>query len=133
MCRCRSGMGGYKMIYDPKPFGTALKNARMERKLTQAELAEKLDISLSYLKDLERFRNDPSFKVFERTVRYFNISADDVIYPEREQTDETRQKVLRLLKRCDEEQMKMILAAAEALLSDSDKNSEPKRRIPGKR
>ncbi len=121
------------MIYDPKPFGTALKNARMERKLTQAELAEKLDISLSYLKDLERFRNDPSFKVFERTVRYFNISADDVIYPEREQTDETRQKVLRLLRRCDEEQMKMILAVAEALLSDSDKNSEPKRQIPGKR
>lgn len=114
------------MIYDPKPFGTALKNARVERKLTQAELAEKLDISLSYLKDLERFRNNPSYKVFERTVRYFNISADAVIYPEREQTDGTYQKVLRLLRSCDERQMRVILETAQALLSADGKIPEPK-------
>ena len=40
------------MTYEPKQFGIVLKNARMNKKLTQAELAEILDISLSYLKDL---------------------------------------------------------------------------------
>lgn len=44
------------MAIHPRQFGIVLKNARMDKKLTQAELAEILDISLPYLKDLERFR-----------------------------------------------------------------------------
>ncbi|MBD5498854.1 MAG: helix-turn-helix transcriptional regulator [Lachnospiraceae bacterium] len=71
------------MIFHPKQFGIVLKNARIDKKLTQAELAEILDISLSYLKDLERFRNNPSYEIFERVIRYFNLSADSVIYPNR--------------------------------------------------
>lgn len=39
------------MIYRPSQFGIVLKNARMDGKLTQAELVEMLDISLSYLND----------------------------------------------------------------------------------
>ena len=35
------------MALHPKQFGMVLKNVRMDKKLTQAELAEKLDISLS--------------------------------------------------------------------------------------
>ena len=56
------------MALHPKQFGIVLKNARMDKKLTQAELAEILDISLSYLKDLERFRNNPSYEVFEKVI-----------------------------------------------------------------
>ena len=69
------------MDYQPKQFGIVLKNARMNQKLTQAELAEILNISLPYLKDLERFRNNPSYEIFEKVIRYFNLSADIVIYP----------------------------------------------------
>lgn len=68
------------MAIHPRQFGIVLKNARMDKKLTQAELAEILDISLPYLKDLERFRNNPSYDVFEKVIRYFNLSADTVIY-----------------------------------------------------
>ena len=55
------------MAIHPRQFGIVLKNARMDKKLTQAELAEILDISLPYLKDLERFRNNPSYDVFEKS------------------------------------------------------------------
>ena len=100
-----------------KQFGIMLKNARIENNLTQAELAEILDISLSYLKDLERFRNNPSYEMFERIIRYFHLSADAVIYPEKDQTDSTCQKIERLLKLCNEQQLRVILATTEALLS----------------
>lgn len=40
------------MDFHPRQFGIVLKNARLDSKLTQAELAEILDISLSYLKNL---------------------------------------------------------------------------------
>lgn len=105
------------MNYRPKQFGIVLKNARMDKKLTQAELAEILDISLSYLKDLERFRNNPSYEVFERVIRYFNLSADSVIYPNQNLDDGTYQQVERLLTQCDERQLQVILATAESLLA----------------
>lgn len=108
------------MALHPKQFGTVLKNARMDKKLTQAELAEILDISLSYLKDLERFRNRPSYDVFEKVIRYFNLSADTVIYPNGNTTDDTYQKIERLLTRCDKDQLKVVLATTEALLSLCD-------------
>lgn len=113
------------MAMHPKQFGMVLKNARMDKKLTQAELAEKLDISLSYLKDLERFRNSPSYEVFEKVIHYFNLSADTVIYPNQHQANDTYQKIGRLLTRCDEGQLKVILATTEALLSVNEKPSEP--------
>ena len=86
-----------------------LKNARMDKKLTQAELAEILDISLSYLKDLERFQNNPSYEVFEKVIRYFNLSADTVIYPNENLTDSAYLQIERLLTRCDERQLHVIL------------------------
>lgn len=109
------------MALHPKQFGIVLKNARMNKKLTQAELAEILDISLSYLKDLERFRNNPSYEVFEKVIRYFNLSADTVIYPNQNISNSTYQQIERLLTRCDEGQLQVILATTEALLSANKK------------
>ena len=79
------------MALNPKQFGTVMKNARMDKKLTQAELAEILDLSLSYLKDLERFKNTPSLEVFAKTIQYFNLSADTVIYPDKNLHNDTYQ------------------------------------------
>lgn len=104
------------MKFHPTQFGIALKNARMNKHLTQAELAEELDISLSYLKDLERFRNNPSYEIFEKIVRYFNLSADTIIYPNTNSDDNTYQKIERLLTRCNEKQLHVVLATIEALL-----------------
>ena len=109
------------MALHPKQFGIVLKNARMDKKLTQAELAEILDISLSYLKDLEGFRNNPSYEVFEKVIRYFNLSADTVIYPNQNISNSTYQQIERLLTRCDEGQLQVILATTEALLSANKK------------
>lgn len=102
----------------PEQFGIVLKSARKERKLTQEELAEKLDISVPYLKDLEGFRNLPSYTIFERVIHYFNLPADMVLYPDRDSADDsTYQKIHRLLTHCDEEQLQVVLATTEALLS----------------
>lgn len=112
------------MTYHPNAFGTVLKNARMDKKLTQAELAEILDISLSYLKDLERFRNNPSYEVFEKVIHHFNLSADTVIYPNKNISNSTYQQLERLLTRCNNEQLHVILATTEALLSMDGNSSE---------
>ena len=108
------------MALNPKQFGIIIKNARMDKKLTQAELAEILDLSLCYLKDLERFKNTPSLEVFAKAIQYFNLSADTVIYPNKNLNNSTYQKIERRLLQCDEKQLKIILALTEAVLSVDD-------------
>lgn len=108
------------MALNPKQFGIIIKNARMDKKLTQAELAEILDLSLSYLKDLERFKNTPNLEVFAKAIQYFNLSADTVIYPNKNLNNSTYQKIERRLLQCDEKQLKIILALTEAVLSVDD-------------
>ena len=109
------------MALKPQSFGNALKNARKENRLTQAELAEKLDISLSYLKDLEYYRSLPSLELFVNVIEMFNLSADDVIHPESNKSNSTYKKIDRLLQRFDETQLNIILATAEAMIGISDK------------
>ena len=105
------------MALKPQSFGTALKNARKANRLTQAEL----DISLSYLKDLEYFRNLPSLELFVNVIEMFNLSADEVIHPDNNRSSSTYQKLDRLLHQCDESQIGIILATAEAVINASEK------------
>lgn len=104
------------MTLQQKQFGIMLKDARKAHNLTQAELAEILNISLPYVKDLERSRSNPSYEMLERIIRYFNLSADAVFYPDRDIADGTREQIERLLSRCDEQQLQVILATVTALL-----------------
>lgn len=109
------------MSLPTKQFAVTLRNARKTKNLTQAELAEILDISLPYIKDLERSRSNPSYEMFERIIRYFNLSADAVIYPTDDHDDSMLKKIERLLTRCNKQQLRVILATTEALLA-IDKN-----------
>ncbi|MCD8023226.1 MAG: helix-turn-helix domain-containing protein [Lachnospiraceae bacterium] len=106
-----------------KHFGIVLKNARMDRNMTQEELAEELELSLPYVKDLERFRSTPSLKVFTKVMRYFNLSADTVVYPENVTDNSTYQQLNRMLLRCSEGQLQVLMATAEALLDMGKKES----------
>lgn len=106
-------------VSDAKVFGTALKKARKKKHLTQAECAELLDHSLSFQKDLERYRCSPSIESFYRICRTLNISADDCIFLENsKKTDPTYLELLRLLLQCDESSLKILIATATALITE---------------
>ncbi len=107
-------------------FATMIKNARMDRHWTQDELAEKLGVSSPYLGDLERHKGCPSLPLFCKAMRVLNLSADDYVYPNRNKNNTTYKKLLRLLTRCNEHQLQVLLSTATALLepaADTANNS----------
>jgi transcriptional regulator with XRE-family HTH domain len=63
------------MLYN---LGGAIKAARKERGITQAQLAERLDITLRHLKAIENSGQKPSYDLLVRTVRELDISTDTV-------------------------------------------------------
>lgn len=103
-------------INDAGVFSQALKNARKKKRLTQAECAELLDHSLSFQKDLERGRCSPSIENFYHICRILDISADSCIFPEKSKEDSTYQELLRLLSQCDERNLSVLMATANALI-----------------
>lgn len=55
-------------------IGENLKKIRKEKKLTQHKLAEEMNISRSYLSDIENNRKNPSSKTLENLAEKLNVS-----------------------------------------------------------
>lgn len=60
------------------PLGVKLRQLRAERAITQAEMAEGLDVSSAYLSALEHGKRGlPNWAFIQRLVGYFNLIWDD--------------------------------------------------------
>lgn len=57
-------------------FCVTLKNLRLERKLTQQNVADRLEISRSVLSDYESGRVEPTLSVVKKIADFFAVSAD---------------------------------------------------------
>jgi transcriptional regulator with XRE-family HTH domain len=62
-------------------LGGAIKAARRTKGVTQAQLAERLDITLRHLKAIENSGQKPSYDLLSRIVCELDISADNVFNP----------------------------------------------------
>ena len=61
---------------DKLTIGNRIKIARKERGLTQEALAERVDITLYYMGEIERGTKTPSLDLFIRLVEVLDVSAD---------------------------------------------------------
>ena len=64
---------------EKKSLGKRFREARLNKKYTQEVLAEKADIGVMYLGEIERGVKMPSLNVFIRLVEALEISADYVL------------------------------------------------------
>lgn len=64
-------------------IGENVKAIRKERKLTQKQLAEKMNISRSYLSDIENNRKNPSSKTLQSLSQKLNVSMAYLITGEK--------------------------------------------------
>ncbi len=73
-------------------FGRRVRAARKAEGLTLERAAEKLDIHLNHLSEIERGKSRPSFELIIQMAALFRVSPMTLFMFEREETDE---KVLR--------------------------------------
>lgn len=57
-------------------LGDRIKEARKNQKLTQEQVAERLDISVEFIGQIERGIKLPSMQVFVKLIETLNVSAD---------------------------------------------------------
>lgn len=102
-------------------FGHIIKQARKDHNLTQEQLAEKLDISTRYMMSVECGNRTPSLSLFFKIIRTLEIDANQIIYPERNISDEEKMRanLSVLLSRCNQHQLNVMIAVAHALLENT--------------
>ena len=59
-------------------FGKRLREIREQRRLTQEQFAETLDLSVDFLSLIERGRNAPSFETLDRIAKRLRMSVSDL-------------------------------------------------------
>lgn len=62
----------------PKSIGKNLRRARRGVELTQEKLAEKVNVSTSYIVFIEQGRSTPSLEVLEKIAKVLRISIKDL-------------------------------------------------------
>ena len=110
--------------FDFKPFGAAIKAARMARKESRKDASEALNISPRYLANIENVGQQPSLPVFFDLIRRYNISVDQFLLPNVNCCkSERRQRLEAMLDQMNEAGITILLSTAEGIL-ESSKNAD---------
>lgn len=97
-----------------KLFGRRLKALRKARKLSQAQLAEKIDIGTKFLGDLETARRSPSFETIVSIAKELDVPVYDLFYFEKSEDEPkvVRRRLETILNRCSPQHIKQIYGHA---------------------
>jgi len=109
-------LGVLAMPIDYKIIGKRIKRYRKQAGLTQENLAEKLDISVSFQSRLERGATKISLEKLVQTAGYINVSVSQLITGAKENSDDyLNEDIIRVTKDFDAEKMKLLFENVKVL------------------
>ena len=100
---------------------TRIRKAREEMGYTRERFAEKLDVSVSYLAELERGKTGISVKLLIKVCKTLGLSADYIIFGEERSSDVM---LLDKIHRIDEKYLPLLDSVISELLSIEQEEKE---------
>ena len=100
-------------------MGPVFKAARISANLTQEELAEKIGVTARYIMALENECKRPGIDNLLRLIHTLNIPADAIIYPEQKGSENENEQFLRMFKRLNCRDKKIICATIKEMLNNT--------------
>ena len=108
-----------------QPLAIAVRKARKEHGLSQEKLAETIKIDTRTILNIEAGRGNPKFDKLHALVTYLKIPADQIFYPDNQNSRPNLQKLFALLNDCTEQEAEDILPAIQYLLELLRKQNTP--------
>lgn len=69
----------YVSMQSGKKLGENLKKLRLEKKLSQGDLAKKLEVDRAYISNIENGRMNPTLSTLEKIAKALGISSSDLL------------------------------------------------------
>ena len=114
-----------KEIYmiDYSSIGKKVKQARLEKKVTQEQLAEAVGVGVTHISHLETGSGTVSLKVFIAIVNYLDCSVDELLYKEiKTARPIVNNWLTELVADCNQSEMKIIADTITTLKHTLRKN-----------
>ena len=105
-------MQGYAQV-----LGTVVRNARLELGLTQNEVAERADIDVRTVLNIENQKGNPKLEVLFPLIRELKVDPNAVFYPEVSQIHSSISQLAILLSQCTEDEARCLIPICESILS----------------
>lgn len=80
--------------YDFAVFGQAIKAARTAKKESRKDVSDAMNISPRYLTNIENKGQQPSLQIFYELVTRYNISVDQLFFPNKDAEKSTQRRQL---------------------------------------
>ena len=92
-----------------KLLSLGIKKSRENRNITQEQLAEKIDVSIETIKNIEQCKSTPTAKTIDKICEAFNTTPYDLLIPPvTDSQSEIIADIDKKLKLCTKEQLKFI-------------------------
>ena len=101
---------------DQSAIGARIREARLKKKLTQEQLAEKADIGFYYIGEIERGVKLPSLSVFIQIVEALGVSADSLLKDELTASPEFNNEITAQLEKLNPKQRAGAVAILDAYI-----------------
>ncbi|MGM9551177.1 MAG: helix-turn-helix domain-containing protein [Clostridia bacterium] len=96
-------------------LGNAIRNTRIEKNLSQEQLAELVDITPTHLKHIESEHRKPSIEVLFKLAEVLRFSIDNLIYEGDCEAVKYQKYAELLLNDCSVKELKTIIDIIQAL------------------
>ena len=104
------------MIFDDKYFiGRKIKSFRKKRGLTQAELAEKIDLSEKHISKIEASIHVPSLSAFFKIAEALEIGMEEFGFELKTDGNPDREELIKCIFDSTDEEIKLILSVVKCL------------------
>lgn len=104
------------MAIDYSVIGERLKKARKDKKLTQEQLAEKMDVSVAFLSRIERGNSQVNLKRLTQMCEILGISEGDILNGVSNQSNKYLDgEFAELLKNCSADKQRLIYDVAKVI------------------
>lgn len=104
-----------------RSIGQKFKVLRQQAGITQDELAQRCNISASYLSHIENGNRNLSLETFSILCRELSVSSDFILFDQLPKNDTSGQKLLDLAKEKGDDSFEVFLSIVKILAENADK------------
>ena len=88
------------------PLGDTVKRAREKQELTQAQVADSIDIDMRTVLNIENYKGNPKMEILFPLIRVLRNDPNEIFNPERQHETSDTKNLRFLIESCSEQEAK---------------------------
>lgn len=100
-----------------RPLGDTVRKARLEAGLSQRGVADKLNLDVRTILNIENYKGNPKMEVLFPLIRALHIDPGEIFYPESQWDSPAFRQFQLLMADCSEEEIIALLSVCKSVLS----------------